>query len=230
MLAKNADEILQNQNVEKNKASPLNVAGEIVLHTRIAQSLFNGSWQEGRIGLLQFAKSMAVLWKEVRNDDPYAEWYLMKTYQALFDTRAWLNTLEKQVTPHFTNAHGIEINTCLSTCPMRYPLRFATPFGFMGAALIADADHMVRQMLTLERIGVSLNSDDISIKKIVQSVQDIFYIARQWQYTGITRQDILENNQKSQEVVKLLGVVPPAILNKEIEFAFLPKTKGKKHG
>lgn len=223
MLNKKSNETLVDQN--EKPVSPLNTDIQIVLHTRIVQSLFNGSWRHGKLGLIQFAKIVSSIWTAAKQDDPYAEWYLMKTYQALFSAREQVKKIEATLTEHFSTLRGIEVNAYMNTKPITHPLTFSTPFGFMGAYLIADVDFILRQYLTLERMGISLHNENISIKQIVQLVQDAFSVPRHWRRTGVTRQDISENNQKASRANEKLGDIPESILHKQITFAFLPKKK-----
>jgi integrating conjugative element protein (TIGR03761 family) len=217
-----------NENITKMIDQPTSLAKlnseiKMTLHTRIAQSLFNGSWKHGRMGLLQFAKVMTALWNAYSEDDPYAELYILKTYQNLMEAREKIKSFESVLNPMLSNLRGIEVTECLSTNPTVHPLTFATPFGFMGAYLIADADYVIRLILTLERLGISINNEEISIKGITKYIQDVFSTPRGWKRTQITRSDIKLNNEKAKLVKEQLGEVPLSILEKKIDFAFLPK-------
>lgn len=221
MQAVEPEETLIDQNKVIRKKLSTDVT--ITLHTNIAQSLFKGSWRPGKMGLLQFSSAIIHIWNAARNDDPYADWYLLKTYQALCDARENLNVIEAQLTPYLNNLRGITIGSCSSVKPIQHPLQFSTPFGFMGAYLIADFDYVLRQHLMLERLGIPLK-EDITIKRLVELVQKVFSVPRGWQQTGVTRKDVLESTLKAVHAKEKLGEIPPAILNKEIKFAFLPKS------
>jgi integrating conjugative element protein (TIGR03761 family) len=196
---------------------------KLTLQTKVAQSLFNGSWKHGRMGLLQFAKVMTALWNAASQDDPYAEWFLLKTYQNLISAREQLNAFEEILSPLLKNLRGIEVNQSITLNPIIYPLTFATPFGFMGAYLIADADHIIRLMLTVERLGIPLNRKDMTIKSVTHIIQEVFSTPRGWKRTEVTRQDLKLNNDKACFARSELGEVPESILEKQIEFSFLPK-------
>ena len=224
MQAKKSNESLLDQHQSKEKKARLSTNITISLHTRIAQSLFNGSWRLGKMGLLQFSTVIVNLWNAAKNDDPYADWYLLKTYQSLFEARENLKLIETQLMPYLNNLRGITIGSCISTQPVQHPLQFSTPFGFMGAYLIADFDHVLRQHLMLERIGIPLK-ENITIKSLVEFVQEAFSVPRRWRQTGVTRQDIRENSIKATHAKEILGEVPISVLNKEIKFSFLPKHK-----
>jgi integrating conjugative element protein (TIGR03761 family) len=208
----------------KGKAG-LSTDAKIVLHTRIVQSLFNGSWKRGRMGLLQFAKTISALWQAAKEDDPYAEWYLLKTYQALFDARNHLKSMEDVISNCLNTLRGVEVRPFECITPITYPLNFSTPFGYMGAYLIADADFVLRQLLTLERVGIPLPEHEISFKSIVRYVQEAFAVPRDWARTGIKRKDIREQNDKFKMVTEKFGILPESVMEKRISFAFLPKTK-----
>ena len=162
-------------------------------------------------------------------EDPYAEWYLLKSYQALFDTREKLKVIETQLTSMLNSIRGIEIDSCISTKPVNYPLQFATPFGYMGAYLVADVDYVLRQRLMLERIGIPMPNENMAIKKMVSYVQDVFAIPRKWRHTRVTRKDIEKNNENAQRAKEQLGEVPEIVLKQKVSFAFLPK-KENSHG
>lgn len=217
-----------NREISELKSS-LNNDAKIVIHTDIVKSLFNGSWKRGRMGLLQFAKTISELWKATKEDDPYAEWYLLKTYQALYDAKTQIKSMENTITTCMNNVRGVEISPFESATPAIYPLKFSTPFAYMGAYLIADADFVLRQLLTTERVGISLPNKDITFKSIVNNVQNAFSVPRDWVKSGVTRQDVKDGNEKSKAMIEKFGVVPVAVMEKKIEFAFLPKLNGVNH-
>ena len=186
----------------------------IQLHTRLAQSLFNYSWQHGKMGLIQFAKLTSTLLKAANQDDPYADWILIKTYQGLNDAHENIKNLEKKLTIQLEQIRGIAATPVLNAHPAIFPLKFSTNFAYMGAILLADADFVIRQMLTIKRLSVA----EEDINPVIKTLQDVFAIPRQWQQTGITRKDLMEKNQKAQDTITLLGELPDSILNQKTDF------------
>ncbi len=64
----------------------------------------------------------------------------------------------------------------------------------------------------------------MGIKVPLTIMQDAFATPLPWKKTDVTRNDIQVNNEKAQETKALYeGELPTAILNKEIQFSFLPK-------
>ncbi len=212
---------------EISKMSRLKVDGEVLLHMRLTQSLFKGSWKHSAMGLVQFARMMTLLSRAVMQDDPYAEWYLLKTYQALFDAKQALKSMELKLNNYFESLRGITVTLITNDQALRFPLRFSTPFGFMGAYLLADVDYVLRQLATLKRIGLSLQQI-VTAQALVIHVQRVFTAPRHWHPTGVTRQDVYDETETYKKAKELMGNVPDPVLKKEIEFAWMPKKKERK--
>lgn len=196
----------------------------LVLHTQLAQKLFYGKLKNKQIGLMQFASMVRQLWIAVKGDDPYADLQLLRTYENLEKAKAQLKEHETAIQKQINNMRGFEIELMSNPTPLRAPLLFGTPYAFMAAMLLEQVDHLERQLITLHHLGL-LSLEKLSASHLFIAVQAIFTTPTQWKYTGITRKDILEKNQKAEEVKKILGEVPTAILNREIQFAFLPKVR-----
>jgi len=193
----------------------------LVLHNPIAQSLIQGSWGYKRMGLLQFAKLMQSLWQAAKEDDPYAEWYLMRTYEQITLLKEEIKKAELMCQQKFAELRGLEVQVVDNIKPVKFPLKFSTPFGYMAAYLIADLDYLFRQTNILKRLGILLEEDQ-KPASFVQRIHKLFSHSRLWQYTGVSRKDIKENNQRAQKAEELMGRVPAGILNKRVQFAFLP--------
>lgn len=200
----------------------------LTLHTRIAEALLNGDWDYGRMGLIQFARLTALLWKAYKEDDPYAEWTLLKTYEAIEMAKEKLKHDEILLQQQMANLRGFDIELFKNETPVKQPLLFSTPFAFMAAMLIERVDYINRQLLTLKHMGL-LPEESIVQSQLMSRIQRVFTTARQWRYTGINRKDIYEDNLKAQRAKELFGEIPLAILNKEIQFAFLQPSRIKRH-
>lgn len=217
--------ILKENSIQKDEIHAKNFLTtdfQLVLHTKSAQRLYDGEWKHGRMGLLQFASAITILWKCSKQDDPYAEWYLLKIYEALQEASTKLKHYESTLKEQLNNLRGFEIGLMSHPTPLKQPLRFASPFAFMAATLIEQVDYINRQLFTIQRMGIMPN-EKLMPRDLLRELQTIFQLPRHWRYTGVTRNDIEQNNQKAQKAKELFGELPPAILNKEIRFAFFPK-------
>ena len=197
---------------------------KLILHTKLAYTLLVGNWEYGKLGLIQFANHITDMWNAYKQDDPYAEWYLLKIFNSIHEAKEKLKKHEDNLTQQFNHLRGLEIELYSNPKPFKQPLYFVTPFGFMMAMLLEQVDYVNRQLFTLHRLG--LTPEELLLPTdLMRVVQGIFKLARDWRHTGITRKDILENNQQAQKVKRSLGDIPAAVLNKEIQFQFLPNVK-----
>lgn len=196
----------------------------LLLHTRNAQALFKGQWRRNSMGLLQFANLMQKMWQAVKEGDPYAEWHLMTIYEHIEALKTDMQQLERHCQEKIAQLRGFDVQLFHQVNPLRVLLQFSTPFAYMAAHLLADFDYLSRQAYTLKRLGLVLELDKLPVK-IKFKLRRLFESPLRWRYTGITRQDILDNNQKAQAVKKMMGTLPVAILNQDIQFALLPKPK-----
>ena len=218
----------KNQKIEKIKTPKsavfLENRIEMVLHTQAAQRLFNGDWRFGKMGLVQFAHLMNVLFKAYREDDPYAEWYLKKTYDAMEAVKEKLEKIEKAIDAQITSIRGFKISLMENLKPENHLLHFNTPFAFMGSFLLEKMDYLSRQVLTLRKIGL-LVSEEYTLPRLIQEVEKVFIVARAWKHTGVTRQAIQENNKIAEKAKAIMGDVPESILKHTENLIFLPKIK-----
>jgi len=190
---------------------------QLVLHTKIAQSLFDGSWGYQKMGLMQFSKVVQSLWQSSKNDDPYADWYLMKTQEQMLALREQLNKTEKHCQEKLAKLRGVEVEIFINPTPTKLPLHFYTPLCYMAAYLLADLDYVTRLVYTLKHLGFILEKD-LSPILFIGKLHDLFALPRKWKYTEVRRQDIRENNQKAQYAKSLMGELPLTILDKKIHF------------
>lgn len=223
----------QTENKTKNKLQKeggtlpkihLTTEFSLSLHTNVGLLLFNGGWRYGKMGLVQFASRTTVLWRAYKADDPYAELYILKLYEAIEKTKEELKTYETNLETQMKGLRGFKFEIYKNPKPLEQTLQFATPYAYMGAMLVEQVDYLYRQLYTLQRLGM-VPKDDISAKLLIRGIRNMFELTREWQYTGVTRKDILEKNENAQKAQALLGEIPAPILNNEIQFRFLPKLK-----
>jgi integrating conjugative element protein (TIGR03761 family) len=215
------------QSLQKKASKPKpDIVMDITLYTDIGRKLFNASWRPGNIGLIQFSTSVANIYKACRYDDPYAEWYLLKTYNALFEAIEQIKKMENQLMPYFLNQRGIKLRHVEETKFWSKELHLATQFSHMGAELLTSVDHLLRNIITLQRAGIAQGENEITVRMPIKILQDAFAEPLGWKKTFVTRKDVREDNQKAKAAKSIFdGELPEAVLNKEIKFSFLPRVK-----
>jgi hypothetical protein len=176
---------------------------ELLLYTRLAQSLFKGSWRHGKMGLLQFAHLMAILSKAAKENDAHASECILKTEQTLVETREKLKSIEQALTHQLTSQRGIQVNIASSDEPLCFTLKFSTRFGFMGAYLLADADYILRQIRMAKRMGLLL-PEEITVNTVVTYLRDVFAMPRHGNPKNITLQTQSENEKSVEQSLTLI--------------------------
>ena len=197
---------------------------QLLVHTRSAANFLKGNWRHGNMGLLQFGMLTFQLWKASKMDDPYADWYLMKLFDAIEEKKAIFKSYEQHLQEKLSNIRGMEINLFTNAIPYKFPLKFNNPFGFMGAFLVENLDYLTRQLFTLYQLGIA-RDHQLNAAILSDQLKEVFELARRWKHTGVIRADLKDHNQKAQKAIKLMGNIPAIVLNHEVELSFLPKSK-----
>ncbi len=176
---------------------------ELLLYTRLAQSLFKGSWRHGKMGLLQFAHLMATLSKAAKENNTNASEFILKIEHALGETREKLKLIEKKLTDQLTSLRGIQVHTASNDEPLSFTLKFSTRFGFMGAYLLSDTDYILRQIMMVKRMGLPL-PEEMTVNKIINDCQKVFAMPRYWHPTNTTPQTPLENEKSIEQQMTMI--------------------------
>jgi integrating conjugative element protein (TIGR03761 family) len=190
----------------------------LTLQTRQAQRLVHGRRAaDGKaeiIGLKRFAAMLRSIWAGARTDDPYGDWWLVRIEEALEGSQGALKALELSVEERLQERPAIDIAVAHSIEPVRIPLLFTSPHAFRGAYLIADADRVIRAILTARHVG--LMSRDESERLIHdgagRAVRRALGSARGYRYKGIGRDDLRQLTARGCEARDAMGEVPEAIL------------------
>jgi integrating conjugative element protein (TIGR03761 family) len=190
----------------------------LTLQTRQAQRLVHGRRAEdGKaeiIGLRRFASMLRSIWAGARTDDPYGDWWLIRIEEALEGSHGMLKALELSVQERLQEHPAIDIAVAHSIEPVRIPLLFTSPHAFRGAYLIADADRVIRAILTARHVG--LMGRDESERLIHdgagRAVRRALGSARGYRYKGIGRNDLRQLTARGCEARDSMGEVPEAIL------------------
>ena len=174
--------------VEKKEALSMNFLGsleseqedQMALHTKEAFRLFMGRGIDPEkklqpiVGGKRIAAALRALWMLTVNDNPYAEWGLLRHEQTIKEVRKILNkqTEEAQSLLNQQKARGLTFSVLHSTKPQILNLGFKSPYGYAVAQLVSDFDYFVRVQKTLER--KNLRSDS----QVRQSITEITRVIR----------------------------------------------------
>ncbi|MCG7890140.1 MAG: TIGR03761 family integrating conjugative element protein [Candidatus Thiodiazotropha endolucinida] len=202
----------------------------MTLQTRQAQQLVRGR-NRGRgkqqiIGLGLFAEWLRVIWQAARDDDPYADWWLIKVHEAIADREALLQALQRELDEQLAQMGSIEVTVAESEHPYRMPLRFANPYAYQAARLVSKYDALVCAAVTACRIGVLDGTDRQHVIDLGgRKMRSLFIIPRGYRFLRIDRAGVLKGGGKSNQAVQSMGVVPEDVLSGERRAPLAPRRR-----
>ena len=135
----------------------------MTLHTKDAFRMFTGRQAdaEGKVvpiaGGKRFAAVLKSIWYLSANDNPYADWILIRMYEGLMGVRAHLAeaTRDRENGIELLKRKGLAFSVMQSRSPKTVELGFRSPYGYATAEAIADFDfHFLDQRLIGEQGGI----------------------------------------------------------------------------
>ena len=190
----------------------------MTLQTRQAQKIVVGRKRdkgiEPIIGLLDFGRRMKLIWLSAEADDPYADWYLLKVEQALQKARELVQEKKQWLDDVLNDLEGFDIQVASSLQPIHVQIYFQNPYGYMGAYLVADYDALARSVFTARHIGlIDRNIAENTLNAAGRAIRRTFVLSSQWKFTGVVREDLLQQNQAAQRAMDTFGECPAEILS-----------------
>lgn len=200
----------------------------MTVQTRQAQQLIRGrkatADKPAIIGLVGFADRLRVIWQASRDDDPYADWWLIKVHEALDQARKFLTRYQERLDAQLGRLDAIEVALAESLRPYRIRLQFANPYAYQGAQLIAQYDTLVRTVLTCRHIG---QLDDETAQVIIhlsaRKIRGIFVVPQGYRLLGIDRKCLQRSAGEDPRASRLMGTLPADVLNGEHRAPFVPR-------
>lgn len=160
---------------------------QMELHTKEAYRMFMGRSREpGKeaapiIGGKRIAAALRSLWMLTGNDNPFADWALLRHEHAMKEVHKRLKreTEAASAVMGEQKRRGLVYSILRSAEPKVLNLGFRSPYGYAVSSLIADFDYFVRLQKTLAR--KNLRTDD----QVRQSIAELTrFVRRCWNETA----------------------------------------------
>ena len=213
---------------EPEVLGPLRGQVWLTLQTRQAQQLVRGrSATPGKpaiTGLVGFAERLRVIWQAARNDDPYADWWLIKVHEGIEVAGTLIGHHQQALDTLLQQVGSMEIIIAASRKPFRMPLQFANPYAYQGARLLSAYDTLVCHALTAQHVGL-LDSRSCSAELGVcaRKVRSVFAIPQGYRFLGIDRPAVRQGIDESKRARQLMGEVPEDVLSGEHQAPLAPR-------
>lgn len=201
----------------------------MTLHTKDAFRMFTGRQadMEGRImpiaGGKRFAAVLKSIWYLSGNDNPYADWILIRMYHGLLELRTHLArvTQEREDAIALLHRKGLSLFVMASRRPKTVELGFRSPYGYAAAEAIVEFDYYVRMIKTLiHKDRLSDGEGRAAIRELGRRMRSLFLEPVRWEryllreeLRQLSRSDFLpgadeEAGKRVKAAVALFGELP----------------------
>ena len=203
----------------QNFSGTLHSQLHLVLQTRHAQLLVRGRMVKGKpliTGLLAFADRLRMVWQAAAEDDPYADWFLVRIHEAMSAAEARMETEMKRLNVQLSSTRTFHVAPAEVKEPFRMALRFSTPYAYRAARLLGQFDELVCQAFTAKQIGMFSSEQCMHIvRSCARRIRAIFMLPQRFRRLGITRGSTLDGDAVYRRAEELMGALPKDILTGE---------------
>jgi integrating conjugative element protein (TIGR03761 family) len=208
----------------------------MTLHTKEAYRLFTGRLgdQNAKVpsiaGGKRFAAVLKSIWHLSANDNPYADWILIRMYDGLLAIRGNLGRAiaAQEEAIDLLKRKGLGLSVMASRSPKCVELGFRSPYGYATAELIVEFDYYVRMIKTLvHKDRMSDEQGRAAIGAVGRDMRALFLEPIRWErhllreeLAPLTRVDFLpaadaKVRQRVRAAIALFGEVPRSIFTGE---------------
>ena len=222
--------IVERSKLAEKPEKPGALQGQVwlTIQTRQAQQLIHGRAatpsKPAIIGLVGFADRLRVIWQAARNDDPYADWWLIKVHEAIELNVAYVRNWQGEMRHLLDQMTAMDITIAASSRPYRIPLQFANPYAYQAARLLSEYDALVCRVSTARHVGL-LDSETSNglIKSGARKIRATFLIPQSYRFLKIDRESVHKASGRSHEARQIMGEVPSDILSGERLAPVMPR-------
>ena len=204
---------------EHHERSIGSLRGEVWLtvQTYQAQSLVHGR-RSGKgkpaiVGLVGFADRLKTLWQAARQNDPYADWWLIKIEEAITLCREQLRLLFDQFSQLLDSHYSFQVTIAESSKPQRIALQFANPYAFRAAQMLAEFDRLICTVMTVRHLGVAGQPAlDEQFEASGRWLRSVFALPQSYYFCDIDRNAVIQGTQRARNARDRMGEVPDEIM------------------
>ncbi|MCG8060566.1 MAG: TIGR03761 family integrating conjugative element protein [Candidatus Thiodiazotropha endolucinida] len=228
-IAQQPAPLLTERMVLPEKPGALRGQAWLTIQTVHAQRLFHGraatAEKPAIVGLVGFANRLRVVWRGARGDDPYADWWLIKVDDGIALVGDHIRNRQADLVMQLDEPGMMEVEVATSRRPCRVPLKFANPYAYRGAGLLAEFDKLACMALTARYVGLlGGHACEETISESASKLRALFMIPQSYRLLKIDREQVRNKVGRSHEARRLMGEIPGDVLSGERKAPLVPRT------
>ncbi len=205
----------------------------MTLHTHKARELVRGrpgtQGREPVVGLGLFADRLRLIWQAAGDDDPWADWWLIKIDEGIGERGTLFRRLRQDLDERLARMGSIDIAVPESMRPCRIPLRFASPYAYQAASLVSNYDVLSCAVLAACHVGVLGRAEGSDVIRLgARRLRSLFLIPMGYRSLGIDRTSV--SGGKGDRAVREMGSLPEAVLRGEHRAPLAPDLRSASSG
>lgn len=172
--------------------------------------------------------------KDAANDDPYADWCLIQFEEKVLKHTDEMKSLVIKLIDVYQDRlpENIDISRCANISPVTLPIFVNSQLGYKLIYLLSEFDILARSIMTACHIALMSRPESHEwLEAGAKLLRQCFGIINSYRYSGITRQDVRENNSRYQEVVQRFKLtLPDDVLSGKRRAMFAPMIRTNQNG
>ncbi|WP_369177941.1 PFL_4669 family integrating conjugative element protein [Candidatus Thiodubiliella endoseptemdiera] len=212
-----------------NRPGPLRNSNSLELNTKEAVALFYGRKKTEElnaiVGLNVFSSKIKDINNAAHNNDPYADFFLLKIDTALKETEKRLIDWQNDFT-ELSDKSLIKINQGGSTKPVTLETSFSSVYANIALSLLKRADNLMLTIYALKHIGmINRAKCNKHITEVNRMMRKAFLSADGYKYLNINRRDVEQKTARYHQAhiaMKFKEELPHEILNKSLRAEHAP--------
>ena len=173
---------------------------------------------------------LKTVWQAARQNDPYADWWLIKIEEAIVLCRSRMNNVLEQFNTLMDSQRSLQVTIAESSKPQRIALQFANPYAFRAAQMLAEFDRLVCTVVTLRHVGVDIpNALSGQADSSGRWVRRVFALPQGYHFYDIDRAAVMQGTQRAIKAREVMGEVPEDVMRGEKQPSLRPKPLDVQH-
>lgn len=208
---------------------------ELTLHTYHAVRAWQGGQPTGKAGytvpsMQAFFGVTNLIKFNSSQDNPYADWWMIQIEERLDAADQSMRELSGMMDELITNAAvQLSVSDNLNQRPFSTPLFCSSHMGFRAVYLLEAYDQLARKVLLANHIALLTRRDmEGYLDQGAHMLRSIFHFALTYKNTGVTREDMKQQNAKAAAAIERFGTPPSDILDGSRRSDYAPNiTRGE---